>query len=78
MGFLQQRGWDTKPANEVVFQAIKSYREAAAHIGVPPDQILRMPKDAADELLTGPYAGEVGARATRIANLFRASGGLTS
>jgi hypothetical protein len=49
LGFLQQRGWDSKPANEAAFEAIKSYREAAKHIGAPPEQILRMPKDAADE-----------------------------
>lgn len=48
VGFLQNRGWDKLPADQAALQAVKSYREAEKHIGAPPDQLLRMPKDAAD------------------------------
>lgn len=48
-GYLQNRGWDKLPAKDAALAAVKSYREAEKHIGAPPDQILRMPKDAADK-----------------------------
>lgn len=47
-GWLQNRGWDKIDAKTAALNAVKSYREAEKHIGAPPDQLLRMPKDAAD------------------------------
>lgn len=49
LGYIQNRGLDKKPVNEVVFEAIKAHRSAEAKLGIPADQILRMPKDASDE-----------------------------
>lgn len=49
LGHLQTRGWADKPANEVALAAVKAHREAEKHIGVPVDQILRLPKEASDE-----------------------------
>src|ERR1700675_2486732 len=49
VGYLQNRGWDKLPAKDAALQAVKSYREAEKHIGAPPDQILRMPKDATEK-----------------------------
>lgn len=48
-GAFKNKGWDTKSPAEAAREALKSYREVESHIGVPKDQILRMPKDAADE-----------------------------
>lgn len=49
VGHIQNKGWHDKPANVAALEAIKAHREAERHIGVPADQILRVPKDAADE-----------------------------
>lgn len=49
IGHIQNKGWHEKPANEVALAAIAAHREAEKHIGVPADQIIRAPKDAADE-----------------------------
>lgn len=48
IGHIQNLGWDKKTPNEAALLAAKSHREANKLIGVPPDQILRKPKDAAD------------------------------
>jgi hypothetical protein len=48
-GWLQNRGWDKVDAKTAALNAIKSYREAEKHIGAPPDQIIRMPKDSNDK-----------------------------
>lgn len=48
VGFMQNRGWHDKPVNEVALAAIKSYQEAAKFVGAPPEQIIRVPKDAND------------------------------
>jgi hypothetical protein len=45
---LQQHGWDKKTVNEVALTAAQSHLAAQKLIGVPPDQLLRVPKDAAD------------------------------
>lgn len=45
---LQTHGWDKKPEKEVALAAAQSHYAAQKIIGVPPDQLLRMPKDAND------------------------------
>jgi len=53
-GWLQNRGFADKPPSEAFAAAVKAHREAERHIGVPADQILRRPKDAADEANWAP------------------------
>ncbi len=49
IGHWQNRGWIGKSPEEIAIEATKSHREAERVIGVPADQILRLPKDANDE-----------------------------
>lgn len=49
VGYLQNRGWVAKPANEVALEAIKAHRSAEKLIGAPADRIIRLPSDANDE-----------------------------
>lgn len=49
IGHIQTKGWHEKPANTVALEAIRAHREAEKFIGVPADQVLRLPKDATDE-----------------------------
>lgn len=49
LGTLKNKGWDQKPAIEALSEAIKSYNEVEKYLGIPKDQIVRMPKDAADK-----------------------------
>lgn len=49
IGHLQTKGWHEKPANEAALLAIAAHREAEKYIGVPADQVLKLPKDATDE-----------------------------
>lgn len=49
IGHLQNRGWDKKPAPEVAFEALKAWKGAEKLVGVPADQVVRIPKDATDE-----------------------------
>lgn len=48
LGYLQNRGWDKVDAKEAALGAIKAHREAEKHLGVPSNQIVRIPKDASD------------------------------
>lgn len=48
VGHIQNRGWDKIDAKTAALNAVKSHMEAEKHLGVPADQLLRMPKDAAD------------------------------
>lgn len=48
LGVAQTRGWHDKPADQVAREVLKSYREAERHIGAPPDQILRLPREGDD------------------------------
>lgn len=48
IGHIQNRGWDKLTPAEAALNAVKSHREAEKHLGAPADQLLRMPKDAAD------------------------------
>lgn len=49
IGYLQNKGWHDKPANDVALEILKSYRGVEKLVGAPPDQVVRWPKDAADE-----------------------------
>ena len=49
IGHLQTHGWHDKPAAEVALAAVKAHREAAKFIGVPPEQLVRLPANQADQ-----------------------------
>jgi len=49
IGRIQNRGWDKMAANEAAMAAVKAHHEAEKHLGVPANQLLRLPKDASDE-----------------------------
>ena len=49
VGHWQNRGWDKKPAAEVALEATRAWKAAEGKLGVPADQLVRVPKDAADE-----------------------------
>lgn len=48
VGYFQNRGLDKKTAAEAAIAAAKAHREAEKFVGAPADQLLRVPKDAAD------------------------------
>lgn len=47
-GWLGGMGIDKLPANEALAKVIPMYRGAEQKLGIPPDQLLRMPKDDND------------------------------
>lgn len=49
LGTLKNKGWDQKSPIEALQEAVKSYNEVEKHLGVPREQIVRMPKDANDK-----------------------------
>ncbi len=49
VGHWTNAGWITKSAAEVAREATKSWKNAEKYVGVPPDQLLRLPKDVKDE-----------------------------
>jgi len=49
IGHWQNRGWHDKDPVTVAIEATKAHRQAEKFIGVPADQIIRLPKDATDE-----------------------------
>lgn len=55
LGHWQNRGWQNKTAAEIAIEATKAHREAEKFIGVPPSELLRLPKDAADPNWTGVW-----------------------
>src|SRR5437879_5504237 len=61
LGHIQNRGWQDKPANEVALAAIKAHREAEKLIGVPADQLLRLPVSTADAEAWKPVWQKLGA-----------------
>jgi hypothetical protein len=63
IGHIQTKGWDKKPANEVAIEAIRSHRAAELKLGVPADQILRLPKDMTDATAMKPIWQRLGAPA---------------
>lgn len=48
LGYIQSRGLDKMKPEEAAMASIKAHREAEKLIGVPPDQLLRFPKDLSD------------------------------
>lgn len=49
VGHWKNQGWDTKTPAEVAVSATKAWKEAEKFVGAPAAQLLRVPKDAADE-----------------------------
>lgn len=49
IGHLTNKGWDKMAPKDAALAASKAFREAEKFIGVPPERVLRMPKDAADQ-----------------------------
>lgn len=49
VGHIQNRGWHDKDVKVAALEAVKAHREAERFLGIPKDQILRVPTDAADE-----------------------------
>ena len=49
VGHITNKGWNTKPVNDVALEAIKAHREAEKFIGAPASQLVRLPTDPNDE-----------------------------
>lgn len=49
VGTLQTKGWDKLSPTEAVAQSMKAYRNAEKMLGVPADQLLRLPTRPDDE-----------------------------
>lgn len=60
LGHIQNRGWDKLPANEAAAASIKAFREAEKMIGAPPSEILRIPKDPADQAGWNQFYSKLG------------------
>ena len=54
------RGWHEKPANEAAVEAVKSHYAAQKLIGVPPESVIKLPKDATDPSYQSIYDRVVG------------------
>ena len=63
IGHLQTRGWDKLGAPQAAAAAFKAFKEAEKHIGIPADQILRLPKDMTDAEGMKPVWQRLGAPA---------------
>lgn len=60
VGHMQNNGWDKDPV-EAAIAAAKSHREAQKKLGLPPDQILRLPKPDAPEAEIKAFHQRLGA-----------------
>lgn len=49
IGHIENKGWKKDDPIEVAVQATKAARELQKHFGVPADQLIKLPKDTADE-----------------------------
>lgn len=47
-GYLQNKGWATAKPEEAASAMFRAYKEYETYRGIPQDQIVRFPKDAAD------------------------------
>ncbi len=48
-GSFKNKGWDAKTPAEAAAEAMKSYHEVEKHLGIPREQLVRLPKDANDK-----------------------------
>src|SRR5262245_18251845 len=48
IGHIQTKGWDKLSPEQAAVEITRAHRAAEQHVGVPADQILRLPKDAND------------------------------
>lgn len=49
VGHIQTKGWHTLTPDKAALAAVTAHREAERFIGVPANQLIRLPTDAADE-----------------------------
>jgi hypothetical protein len=49
IGHIENKGWKKDDVTDVAVNAVKQARELQKHFGVPPDQLLKLPKDTTDE-----------------------------
>ena len=49
IGYFQNKGWDKDPVTAAI-EASKAHRAAEKYLGAPADQLIRLPKDAKDEV----------------------------
>lgn len=60
VGHFQNRGLHTKTAAEAAVNLAVAHREAEGKLGIPADQIIRLPKDASDEAGWNALWGKLG------------------
>lgn len=63
LGYLQTRGLDKMTPDKAALAAIQSHREAEKFLGVPADQLVRLPKDASDTVGWNNIRAKLGAPA---------------
>lgn len=49
LGHIELKGWKKDDVADVAINAVKAHRELQKHFGVPETQLLKLPKDTADE-----------------------------
>jgi hypothetical protein len=49
IGHIENKGWKKDDPGRVAIEATKQARELQKHFGVPPDQLIKLPKDTTDE-----------------------------
>lgn len=49
VGYWQNKAWKADDPVTIALEATKAAREAQKFVGAPPDQLIRLPKDAGDE-----------------------------
>ena len=62
VGYMQNRGWHDKPADVVAAEAMKAHRDAEKKLGVPQEQLVRVP-DGKDPAITAAFWQKFGAGA---------------
>ncbi len=60
LGHVQNKGWDKLDPAAAAREIAKAHREAERHIGVPADQVLRMPKADAPEADWAAFYSKLG------------------
>lgn len=59
-GHFKNKGWDAKTANEVAFEATKAHFHAEKQLGIPSDQLVRLPKDSNDKDTLAAFRTRIG------------------